>query len=304
MICITTLGLPLSGKTTWLKKYLETTDKVFEYISADDLKESHPEYDPENTQVLHEWSVEEAEMLVRNACARKVNFIFDSGSINNKYTKRVLNHVRSQHYQIELVHIKTPYQVCLERNKLRKRKVPAIAITDKALKENSQFHKLKELVDEVIVIDYFTNEHIFIDMDGVIAAQTNLPIVDGCIDFVNGEIHKWQEPVMPMIEKLLLLQKWGYKLYILSAIANSVCLDDKNEWLDKNFNIAKENRYFVNQGRHKAEMLDNVRRKLKLDKSQVVLIEDLHSTLQKVEERGMKPMHVSEFLTYNFKKLN
>lgn len=304
MICITTLGLPLAGKTTWLKEFEKTTDINFLYISADDLKEGHPDYDPEHTQALHEWSVQEAEKQVRDACAKKKNFIFDSGSINNRYTIRILEHVRSQHYVVQLIHIKTPYQVCLERNKLRTRKVPEIAITDKALKENSQFHKLKELADEILVVDYFTNEHIFIDMDGVIAAQTNLPIVDGCIDFVNGEIHKWQDPVMPIIEKLLLLQKWGYKLYILSAIANSVCLDDKNEWLDKNFNIAKEDRYFVNQGRHKAEMLDNVRRKLKLDKSQVVLIEDLHSTLQKVEERGMKPMHVSEFLTYNFKNLS
>jgi len=304
MICITTLGLPLAGKTTWLKEFEKNTDINFLYISADDLKEAHSDYDPENTEILHEWSVAEAEKQVRDACKKKMNFIFDSGSINNSYTIRILDYIRAHRYCIELVHIKTPYKECLRRNQLRTRKVPQEAITDKALKETSQFYKLKELADEVTIVDYFTYEYLFIDMDGVLAAQGNLPIVAGCIDFVNGEIHRWQEPVMPVIDKLNILSGRGHKIFILSAIANSTALDEKHEWLDIHFNVPKANRYFVNQGRHKAEMLDNLRRKYKLNPSQVVLVDDMHTTLQMVEERGMKPMHVSEFLTYNFKKIN
>ena len=33
----------------------------------------------------------------------------------------------------------------------------------------------------------------------VIAAQSTLPIINGEIDFANGEIHKWQSPLKPIL---------------------------------------------------------------------------------------------------------
>jgi 5'(3')-deoxyribonucleotidase len=182
----------------------------------------------------------------------------------------------------------------------RGRRVPETAITDKALKEVSQFHKLKFASDLVEVYDYFTNKHIFIDMDGVIAAQSTLPIVNGEIDFVNGEIHKWQKPVTPVIEMLERLQSKGHELYILSATANSTAYDEKQDWLDENFNLPKDRRFFVNQGRHKAEMLNNLRRKFKLEHKDVVIIDDMHTTLYDAKKRGMNAMHPSEFLTHEW----
>lgn len=293
------MGLPCSGKTTWIKENINRT--IYTIISADDKKESHPKYDPNNvTEELHEWSVKEAEDDVYKMVDLKQNFVLDSGSINNRYTIRIITMLKSNGYHVKLVHVKTPYTVCLERNSLRDRKVPDVAITDKALKETSQFYKLAELVDEYHVEDYFTNKHIFIDMDGVIAAQSCLPIINGEIDFVNGEVHKWLKPVKPVIEKLTELSLKGHELYILSATPNSFSSDEKQEWLDKHFPIPKNRRFFVNQGKHKAEMLDNLRRKFKLDKKDVLLIDDFHDILYKVIGRGMNAMHISEFLTHEF----
>lgn len=293
------MGLPLSGKSTWIHENVDK--KRYSLVSADDHKENHPDYDPENTRVLHEWSVAKAEEDMNALAKTGENIVLDSGSINNRYTIRIIKMLKTYDYYIELVFIKTPYEVCLERNasQKRERKVPAVAITDKALKQTSQFYKLKELADDAIIVDYFTNKHIFIDMDGVIAAQSTLPIINNEIDFVNGEIHKWQKPVMAIINILEQLPD-NYELYILSATPNSFSTAEKNEWLDKHFNIQKYRRYFVNQGRHKAEMLDGVRRKLKLDKSDVLLIDDFHDILYKVREKGMNSMHPSEFLTHEW----
>jgi len=297
---IITLGLPCSGKTSWIKNKLDYPT-TFNIISADDKKESHPDYDPNNvSNELHEWSVTEAENEVIKLSETGKDILLDSGSINNRYTVRIISMLKSRGYHIKLVHIKTPYTVCIERNKKRERKVPEVDITDKALKETSQFHKLKQLVDEIEVVDYFTNKNIFVDMDGVIAAQTCLPIINNEIDFVNGEIHKWQKPVQPIIDKLMFLAHEGYKLYILSATANSIAYEEKQQWLDEFFPIPKERRFFVNQGKHKSEMLDNLRRKFKLNKSDVLLVDDFHDILYKVQERGMNSMHPSEFLTHEF----
>ena len=293
------LGLPNSGKTTWIKENINPT--IYTIISADDKKESHPKYDPNNVPIwLHEWSVDEAEIDVYKLADLHQNLVLDSGSINNRYTIRIINKLKSCGYNIKLVYVKTPYTVCLERNKLRDRKVPETAITDKALKETSQFHKLKALVDEVQIVNYFTNKHIFIDMDGVIAAQSCLPIINGEIDFVNGEVHKWLKPVMPVIQLLRFLESRGHELYILSATPNSVSSDEKKEWLKEHFPMPANKIFFVNQGKHKAEMLDNLRRKFKMNKSDVLLVDDYHDILYQVIDRGMNAMHPSEFLTADY----
>ena len=300
------MGLPLAGKSTWINKQKEKNPPLWEtvqIISADEYKENHPDYNPDNvTAELHEESVEWAENKAYELAENGTIFVMDGGGINNRYTKRIIKNLKEKGYTITLVYVKTPYKVCLDRNKQRTRKVPEVAITDKALKEISQFHKLSELVDHVIVDDYFTNDHIFVDMDGVIAAQSTLPIVNGEIDFVNGEVHKWQKPVKPVIDLLNDIQEtYPHKtVYVLSATPNSFSSDEKQAWLDKYFPIPKERRFFVNQGRHKAEMLDNLRRKFKLHPKDVLMVDDMHDILYKVKDRGMNAMHPSEFLTHNW----
>jgi len=39
------MGLPLSGKTTWINEQPELREYIT--VSADILKENHPDYDPE-----------------------------------------------------------------------------------------------------------------------------------------------------------------------------------------------------------------------------------------------------------------
>lgn len=297
------MGLPLAGKSTWILN----SKLSYPVVSADELKETHTEYDPNNPESIHEWSVRTAEEMVKKYIETKQPFIMDGGGINTNYTKDLMKMAQRAMFEVKLVHIKTPYYICIERLAHRVRKVPVDDIKIKAVKENAQFHILKEHATRTEVVDYFTNQHIFIDMDGVIAAQGNLPEFDGEIDFVNGKIHKYQQPVLPVINRLLQMQHnlelLGHvrpTYYILSATPTSFSTAEKNQWLDIHFNIPKDRRFFVNQGRHKAEMMENLSHYLKLDKKDMLLVDDYHQTLADVYKRGMNSMHVSEFLTHDF----
>lgn len=306
MKAIFLMGLPLAGKSTWIQDNMEDD---YTLISADELKEKHPAYDPDATEKLHEWSVREAEKIVKKHIAEGKPFILDSGGINTHYTIDLMTMAKQSKFYIKLVHVKTPYWECIRRLEGRERKVPAQDIFDKAIKENAQFHKLKAIAMEYDVIEYFTNTHIFMDMDGVIAAQSVLPEVNGEIDFVNGEIHLWQAPVIAVLNKIEHIKNMAKILqspvnfYILSASPTSFSTDEKNRWLDKHWPVPQEYRFYINQGKHKAEMLDNLVKKLKLRKQDVLLVDDYHDTLVQVTRRQMNAMHVSEFLTHDFYKL-
>lgn len=301
------LGLPLSGKSTYIENRLQFGDWSEEIdiqiVSADTIKEGHPEYNPIQAYKIHEWSVNKAETKMKKYSDMGVSHIvMDGGGINNSYTIRIINMLKDKGYEIELIHVKTPLQVCLFRNENRERKVPVTDIIIKAAKERNQFLSLKEYADKVTIVPYFTNKHIFIDMDGVIAGQSILPEYEGKIDFVNSKIFSILPPVWPVIDKLNSLDQSKHNLYILSATPNSFSYDEKHEWLDKYFPIPKDKRFFVNSGQHKALMLENLRTHLKADKRDMTLIEDTHSTLKKVSELRMNPIHVSEFLSDDFLK--
>ena len=138
------LGLPLSGKSTWIENNKERFED-YRWISADEYKKTHPKYDPNDViEEVHQWSVNAAEMEVYEVAKHEGKLIMDGGGINNRYTLRIVKELKDTYgYEVTVVWIKTPYEVCLERNKTRERKVPSVAITDKALKEISQFHKLR-----------------------------------------------------------------------------------------------------------------------------------------------------------------
>lgn len=295
------MGLPLAGKSTWIKENGYRDNKDYDIISADDLKELHPQYDPNNAQKIHEWSVEEAENRLHGAIARNRSIVMDGGGINNRYTVRIITALKNTGYYLKLVHVKTPFHVCLKRMEERERKVPTSALMDKSFREVKQFHRLKEMVDEVIVEDYYTYKHIFVDMDGVIASYRVLQSLEGKIDFVNSQTFLYLNPVMPVIHKLKNMPS-QYTTYILSATPNSFSYKEKNEWLDSNFNIPEERRFFVNAARHKAEMLRDLAQYLKIEAKDMVMIDDTHCTLLDVRNYGMRDMHPSEFLAFNFEK--
>lgn len=295
-------GLPCSGKSTWIKDNLKNFNNPI-IISADALKENHPEYNPENPENIHEWSVKEAEKIFYQAIDEdKQDIIFDGGGINNSYNLRLNNYAKNNKNHTEIICINTPAEVCLERNEKRTRKVPRQAIIEKSIKFNKCLKNLEKVVDKVSIIEYFTNKNIFVDMDGTIAAYQHLPLDSfGCIDFISGEYFKNSIPVYPIIDKLKKYKEKGYNLYILSAIPDSICEKEKNEWLDKYCPFfEKENRFFIGNKKYKNVMLRNLLNKMKIDKKDVTVIDDDHQVLLNLNLLGINAIHVSMFLTESY----
>lgn len=305
-------GLPCSGKSTWYEENKhrfrsKENDSNFaisdyNYISADEIKKEFPDYNEESISMYSNEAIAMAEQRVQIAVDTGMNFVMDAGAINNSYTSRILAYAKKQGYKTIMYHIDTPYHVCVERNEKRARKVPRELIAAKAFKKDYHWAKYErsKLVDETYTIPYYTCKHMFFDMDGVLAAQSNLPTVDGKIDFVNSNYFRY----LPVVDQVRNIVKFlnnleDREIYILSAAPTSISMQEKLDWLEDYFPfIKKENIFFVNAGQYKAEMFHDLSTRLKLDKKDMCLVEDTHHIIKTVRrEYLMHSIHVSELLS-------
>lgn len=300
-IALFLFGLPCSGKSTWYEKNIKPSFPPHKYINADDIKFEFHDYREENESMYVEEAIEMARVRAIAAFNAGDIVVFDAGAINGKYTNRLLAYAKSKGYYTSMTFVNTPYEICLERNSKRTRKVPEQIILDKEVKKMSiwQGYTKSEFVDHYDVIEYYTEQNLFLDMDGVLAVQSDLPVVNGKIDFVNSE-HFRHLAVVPQVAEIVeeLGRSKRKEIYILSAAPTSISAQEKYAWLRENFPfIKKENIFFVNSGKYKAEMFSDLHKRLKLDPRTTCLIEDTHTTIKQVRrEYKMHSLHVSEFL--------
>ena len=144
------IGLPGAGKTT--EAHRNYSD--YYIVSADDIKETHPDYNPADPEPLHQWSVKEAEKMMEQLSDDDVSICMDSGGINNSYSLRIIKMLKSKGYHITLVYFDTPLNICIKRNRERERKVPESAIIQKAEMLQSCLEKQIELADVYKKIEY------------------------------------------------------------------------------------------------------------------------------------------------------
>lgn len=296
-------GLPCSGKTHWYENQTSYSEKV-KYINADVLKFEFEDYDETIEGHYAEEAIDLAKQKALISIRKQESFLMDAGSINNNYTFKLILEAFRNGFEVSLIHIETPYTICLERNKLRKRKVPESLIIEKAFKEGSAIRRLRTAFQNrlhYVKIPYFTRENLFFDMDGVLAAFVGLPKVNGKIDFVNSKYFLYLPPVTQVIDKVKELAKTR-NIYILTACPTSVALTEKRLWITKHLpEISEDNFFYVNSGIYKAEMFNDLSKYLKMEKRSMCLIEDTASIIRSVtDEYNMDSVHVSEFLTSNF----
>jgi predicted kinase/5'(3')-deoxyribonucleotidase len=294
-------GLPCSGKSTWYEQSMKPALPPHKYINADDIKFEFHDYREENESMYANEAIQMAEDRAKAAFDKGENVVFDAGAINGKYTNGLLQYAKNKGYYVSMIFVNTPYEICMERNSKRKRKVPEQMILDKEIKKIStwQGYTKSKLVDHWMEIPYFTEEHLFLDMDGVLAVQSDLPVVNGKIDFVNSN-HFRHLGVVPQTAAIVneLSKNPKKTLYILSAAPTSISAREKFSWLKEHFPFIKvENIFFVNSGKYKAEMFSDLHKRLKLDPRTTCLVEDTHETIKEVRRTyKMHSIHVSEFL--------
>lgn len=313
------VGLPGCGKSTFLEsnyefvkapfiedgnefgrfvKTIKSYEGKYMLVSADSIKSNLDGYSNEHPENVHELSVKLARQYIYSLIDNDFDgsVILDGGGINNHYNQAIIEYFRehSPETKITCLFFDTPIDVCLKRVSERERKVPVESIYDKSLKLVSCLERYKPIVDGFVRIDYYTSEHIMLDMDGTIAAYGKSKYdIDGNKDFCCSQLFLHLKPVKHVIDFV----KSNFDLnevYICSAVANSVVWDEKNQWLDKYFpEIPKQNRLFVGNKDYKHVFVKNYCAMRNWPLNTVTLIDDYHPTIQKCEKLGINCVHPS-----------
>lgn len=109
------MGAPGSGKSTWVKNHLSLNDK---YVSRDDVRFSmvseDEEYFSKENQVFKEFIKRINEGL------KEYNVFADATHITAASRNKLLRNLTTKPDSVEVIWIKTPLDMALERNELRK----------------------------------------------------------------------------------------------------------------------------------------------------------------------------------------
>ncbi len=123
------MGVPAAGKSTVADRMFGATHN---FIDCDAIKQSHPDYDPENPQALHAWSKEiEAEMLTEAFSNPTDNIVYDTTGTNYRRVLNYANRAVEAGYEISIVFVTVPESESLRRNSMRKRVVPEDVLLEK-----------------------------------------------------------------------------------------------------------------------------------------------------------------------------
>lgn len=137
-----------------------------------------------------------------------------------------------------------------------------------------------------------STNNIIVDMDGVIVGYGE----DMKVNYKMKDINfRDKKPVKEIIEKLR--REFSMEdMVVVSAVPYSSQIREKNEWLNEHFNVKR--RYFTkNEIDYKVNFIDSSFTK------DYIVIDDNHSILSKLEEKGFRVMHPSYFLsTYRGKE--
>lgn len=288
-------ALPGAGKSTYIEKHYRGSHEI---VSADEIKKTLPGYTPQNPEVVHEQSVQLARERIFEMCrdSESHKVVLDGGGINNHYNVSIIETIRDINpgAEITCLFFDTPVEVCIERISHRERKVPIEAIYQKNQQLVKCINRYREMVDEFVRIDYFTNKYLILDMDGTIAAYSKAKVdEDGNVDFVNCEQFRYSQPVTHVIEfvrKHFDMQN----VFIVTACPNSIAWYEKLIWLDRHFpEIPRTNRFFVGNKDWKHVFIKHLALRNKWKMNEICVVDDFHNTLSKCTAIGVNAIHPS-----------
>lgn len=117
------VGLPGSGKTTYLRKYAEKNNAL--YLSADDIREAVYGDSSKQANPGYIWGL--VHQVAQDHLASGGDVVID-GTFVKKEDRKSLFEALSNSEFIEVLWFLTPFEVCLKWNKQRDRVVPEKAM--------------------------------------------------------------------------------------------------------------------------------------------------------------------------------
>jgi len=225
-ICV---GIPSSGKSTWAKEYIKKNSN-FVAVNRDSWRVMLKD------QPFCEWKVEELITELQNETIIKCllkgfNVIVDNTNLKARYIQQLISLVET-YADVEYMVFDVPAKTCIERDKLREKKVGADIITKmekdyKTLVKSYVFQpqKKKSVSENVIVPDFKSDkpDSIIFDIDGTLALLGRR----GHFDWHKVDVDKPNDIV---IEQVKFHKSLGRKIIITSG-RDEICRDLTSEWL-------------------------------------------------------------------------
>jgi predicted kinase len=146
---ILTAGLPGAGKST----YLKTSGINLPVVDPDEEKKSHPDYDPKQPFLIHDWSKRKARQKHVEYLAAGVDFIVDGTGTNARKYAQYIREARELGYRVELHYVRVSVETSLMRNAKRERNVPVSVIMEKAAVIEETTAMIGSVCDEFVIVD-------------------------------------------------------------------------------------------------------------------------------------------------------
>ncbi len=149
---IMTMGLPGSGKSTALHN-MNVNLAGFILIDPDEIKKEHPNYDPNQPELTHEWSQQETMKRLAEAIENGQNLIIDGTGTNVEKMVYRIKHLQKNGYRVEVVYVKVTLETALHRNANRERKVPETVVREKAEHIDTAYEIIFKYANDTTVIE-------------------------------------------------------------------------------------------------------------------------------------------------------
>lgn len=148
------MGLPASGKSTKGKEVFETTHQ---FIDCDEIKKTHPEYNPKEAFKIHDWSKMEEEKMWLHALTTNSDYVLDGTGVNAEKMVRRINQAKVMGFSTKLFYVTCTLETSIRRALKRERQVPIEMIQEKALNIATSFEIVSKYVDAIQVVDNDTD---------------------------------------------------------------------------------------------------------------------------------------------------
>tara|TARA_R110000824_G_scaffold53386_2_gene147876 strand:+ start:340 stop:828 length:489 start_codon:yes stop_codon:yes gene_type:complete len=143
-------GAAGSGKSYVRENILNLTCQV---IDADEFKKQHPDYDPKNPSLVHEWSNIQAARAFNKALAKGETFIYDgTGTKTEKYLT-MIEAAHTAGFEVSLTYVKVKLETSLKRNAERVRTVPEMIVREQHNALRYSIPTLSNSVDKFQIIE-------------------------------------------------------------------------------------------------------------------------------------------------------
>jgi predicted kinase len=145
-----TMGTPGGGKTRVSTRLYPGYNR----LDPDAFKPLHPDYDPKNAGLVHDWSTEMEEAAFEAALAGgKGLWVVDGTGANAEKMVRRMTEAKAAGFETVLLYVKTTLATALKRNAARERVVPEPLVREKARNIATSFTLVAPHADKVEVVE-------------------------------------------------------------------------------------------------------------------------------------------------------